>query len=178
MISSLKAVSHRIMRSAIILIFLSLCPLWSMTAAAQVVSLSATAISFGTVTVGTTSTRLVSISNTGTSNLRITAIAATGDFHSNNCANSTILPQGSCSVRVSFTPATTVSSTGSLAITDNASNSPQVVSLSGPGIASVTLSSPSLTFPNQAVGTTSAAKTVSLMNKQTLPLTIASVTAT
>jgi hypothetical protein len=154
------------------------CLLWVEPAMGQIANLSTSAISFGNVAVGATSSRNLSITNTGTTSLVITSIAGTGNFQSSNCASATITPNGSCTVSVSFSPPSTGSNTGSLTITDNASNSPQVVSLSGTGVPAVTFSPPSLMFPNQATGTASVAENISVINEQTVPLNITSVTTT
>ena len=61
--------------------------------------------------------------------------------------------------------------TGTITITDNATDSPQVVPLTGNG-ADITLSPTSLPFGTQAVGTISAAQTVTLTNAGTVALTI------
>src|SRR5215472_15391224 len=161
-----------------VLLLCSGCVFWTIAAQAQNVSLSATSISFGNVVVGATSTRNLSITNTGSSNLVIASITTTANYQWSNCGTATIAPNGSCSVSVSFAPTTTGSRNGSLTITDNASNSPQVVSLSGSGIQPVTLSPTGLQFPNQAVGTTSLAKTITLTNSQSVALNITSITTT
>ena len=146
------------------------------TARAQVGSLSATTITFGNVGVGASAVRNLQISNTGTSNLIITSITTSGNFQWSNCGSAAIVPNGNCTVSVSFTPLTTGSSTGSLTITGNASNSPQVVSLSGTGVLAVTFSPASLTFSNQAINTTSVTKTITLVNNQAVALNITSIT--
>jgi hypothetical protein len=61
---------------------------------------------------------------------------------------------------------------GTLTVTDDASSSPQTVSLSGTGIVPVALSAGTLSFGNQTVGTSSSAKNVTLKNNQTIPLSI------
>ena len=152
--------------------------LWSESAVAQVASLSPTSLTYGNVALGSASSLNLKITNTGASNLIITAITVTGPYQSANCGSATITPNGSCTVSVTFTPTTTGSATGTLTITDNASNSPQVVNLSGNGVPAVSFSPPSLTFPNQAVGTASPAKNISIVNNQTVPLTNVSVTTT
>jgi trimeric autotransporter adhesin len=81
----------------------------------------------------------------------------------------------SCSIPVVFTPSATGSRTSSLIVTDNASNSPQSIALTGNGVPPVTLSVSTLGFGNQAEGSTSAAKTVTLKNVQTIPLTISGI---
>jgi hypothetical protein len=66
-----------------------------------------------------------------------------------------------------------------VSITDNASGSPQSVSLSGTGTAAlVSLSPTSLAFGSQSVGVTSAAQTVTLSNTGTAALSITSLALT
>jgi hypothetical protein len=66
-----------------------------------------------------------------------------------------------------------------MSITDNASGSPQSVSLSGTGTAAaVSLSPTSLAFGNQSVGVTSTAQTVTLSNAGNAPLSITSLALT
>ena len=62
-------------------------------------------------------------------------------------------------------------SDGTLTLTDNASSSPQVVPLSDTGAEAATLTPTRATCASQAVGTTSAAKTFTLTNNQSAPLT-------
>ena len=81
----------------------------------------------------------------------------------------------SCSVNISFTPQTSSSVTGAFTITDNASGSPQSVPLTGTTPAAVALSPSSLTFSSQAIGTTSAAQTVTLTNTGGTSLSISSI---
>jgi hypothetical protein len=64
----------------------------------------------------------------------------------------------------------------SVNITDNASGSPQTVSLSGTGTApSASVSPPSLAFGSQAMDITSTAQTVTLSNTGNAPLSISSL---
>jgi len=173
-----KLMNRRAMKVAITLISLSLCSLWSTTAVAQTVKLSATTVTFGNVVVGLTSTHGLTVTNTGTSNLVISSVSATGSFQSNNCSNPTVPPNGTCTLSITFAPTTSGSSTGTLSINDNASNSPQTVSLSGTGVLGVSLNSTTLQFPTQGIGSTSPALTTTLLNNEPTALTITSVTAT
>ena len=146
---------------------------------AQTVRLSATGLAFGNVALNNTSTKTLTISNKGTANLVISDIATTnGSFGWANCSGATITPNSSCTVNVTFTPTVTGSASGTLSITDNASNSPQSVTLSGTGVQPVTVTPASLTFASQVVGTTSAAKSVTLTNYQSIALNVSSVSAT
>jgi hypothetical protein len=85
----------------------------------------------------------VTLTNSGTGPLSISSITTSGDFaQSNNCP-STLGASLSCSIQVTFTPTATGSRTGTLSVTDNATGSPQSVSLSGTGI-------PNTSGPNAA----------------------------
>jgi len=164
---------------AIMLFSLASCTLWVGTAAGQVVTLSNATILFGNVAVGATSTRTLTITNSGTSNLVITSITATGNFHTANCANATVQPRANCVVSVSFTPRVPESSEGSLSIPDNATGSPQTVSLSGTGTAPiVSLSPASLAFGNVPADTTSTSQVVTLSNTGNAALSLTSSTFT
>jgi Cep192 domain 4/Purple acid Phosphatase, N-terminal domain/Calcineurin-like phosphoesterase len=98
------------------------------------VSLSPTSLSFSRTRVGSTSSsKSVTLKNTGTSVLNISSIATSGDFSQTNTCGSSRNPGQSCTIRVTFSPTASGTRTGSLTVTDNASNSPQSVSLSGTG---------------------------------------------
>ena len=151
------------------------------------VGLSATTLAFGGQTVGMPSAiKSVTISNTGTANLVLGTITTTGsnaaDFAANKCSGSTLIPNASCTVDVTFTPAALNARTATLSIASNASGSPHGVALSGNGVAApaaaVTLSPASLAFGNQTVGTTSAQKTISLTNSGSAALGISSIVTT
>jgi len=145
---------------------------------AQSVSLSTTSLRFGNVVVGTTSARkTVTLTNTGNASLLISSITASGDFAETNTCGSSVAAGAKCAIKVTFTPTTAGSRTGTLTIADNASNSPQTVQLSGTGVLPVTLSPTSLSFGAQPVGTSSAAQSVTLTNNQSATLTITSIAA-
>jgi uncharacterized protein YjdB len=144
-------------------------------------ALSASSLSFGNQLVNTTSaTKVLTLQNNQTVPLTITGISTSGDFaQTSNCPLSpnTLLAKLSCTISVTFTPTVLGARTGTLTVSDNASNSPQTAQLTGTGTAPVTLSPASLTFASQGIGTTSAGKSVSLKNNQTVPLTIPMISA-
>src|SRR5207249_2691745 len=125
----------------------------------------------------------VTFSNTSNGTVSISSIAfsggASGDFaETNNCGGS-VAAGSSCTINVTFTPSATGTRSSQLAITDNASGSPQQVSVSGTGTApGVQLSPTSLNFGNQAVNTTGAPQTVTLTNSGSSALTISSISIT
>jgi len=99
--------------------------------------LSVSSLSFGTVKVGQNSTKTVVLSSVGDTPLNISniMISGSGDFTlspMNPCPAS--MPKNtSCTIGVQFAPSAKQSRSGTLKITDNASSSPQTVSLSGKG---------------------------------------------
>ncbi|MGD0921624.1 MAG: choice-of-anchor D domain-containing protein [Terriglobia bacterium] len=135
-------------------------------------TLSSTSLDFGNQPLDVTSAaQTVTVSNSGVGALTILGITVTGDFAvTNNCG--TRLAQGAqCEVSVTFDPTNPGTLFGILTITDNAADSPQIISLSGTGIPpTVTLSTTSLTFGNQKVWTTSPPQTVTLTNNGPGPL--------
>jgi Abnormal spindle-like microcephaly-assoc'd, ASPM-SPD-2-Hydin len=93
----------------------------------------------------------------------------------NNCP-ATLAAGVNCAISVTFTPQTSGAVNGTLTITDNASGSPQGVSVAGSGaVAAPTLSPTSLSFGTQDVRTTSGSKTVKLTANSPGPLTISSI---
>src|SRR6267378_481844 len=109
------------------------------------VGLAPTSLTFGSQLLNTTSAaQTVTLTNTGTGPLTIVSIAASGDFAETSTGTSACpatLPatagSNTCTISVTFTPTVTGPRTGTLTITDNASNSPQTVPLTGTGTAPV-----------------------------------------
>jgi hypothetical protein len=101
------------------------------------VSLSPSALSFGTVGVGTPSAaKAVTVTNTGDAALTISDATVTGaDFALGDdmCGGHTVAAGASCTTAVTFTPAAAGARDGQLAFTDDASGSPHTVTLSGIG---------------------------------------------
>jgi hypothetical protein len=110
------------------------------------VTLSSTSLAFGSQPVDTTSSaQTVTLTNVGSAALSITSFAITGTNASNfvevgNTCGSSVAAGGACTVAVTYTPSAAGSSSAALTIEDNASGSPQSVSLSGTGIHDVILS--------------------------------------
>jgi P pilus assembly chaperone PapD len=122
---------------------------------------------FGDQTVGTPSTaKTVTLSNSGTAAYAIQSIAADGDFAAtNDCNGSVAATNGSCNIQVTFTPTQAGARTGTLTVTP-ATGTPLTLDLSGTGIAATVdvVFGSFDPFASQVVGTTSAAKTVTLTN--------------
>jgi len=148
-------------------------------ATAPVVSLSSSSLAFGNQQVGTTSApQTVTLNNTGTGQLDVTSVIASGEFTETNTCGSPVATGANCAVTVTFAPTASGSLAGTLTVTDNAPGSPQTVSLTGIGIeALASLSTTSLSFSGELVGVASAAQAVTLANKGNEALTIKSITA-
>jgi hypothetical protein len=98
-------------------------------------SASPTSLSFGDVTIGSSSSLPVVLTNTGTASLTLSQAATTGAGFSVSgfTANSSLAAGQTTSLTVTFDPSSTGSVTGNLSVTSTASNSPTVVSLSATG---------------------------------------------
>jgi len=153
------------------------------------VSLSTASLSFGNVTVGSTSAAMtITVTNNQSSSLSFTNLTFNGPFVLDTSAvttcpiaagtiNGPLAAVSSCVIGIDFQPtATGATSGGEVAIHDNANNSPQVVTLSGAGVVPVAASPTILSFGNEAVGSTSAAKTITVTNNQSSSLSFTNLT--
>ncbi len=140
------------------------------------VTLSPTSLIFSGQLLNTTSAgKAVMLTNSGTAGLTITSITASGNFGaSSNCpiSPSTLAAAAHCTITATFKPSVSGSVSGEVTILDSAGGSPHLVNLSGTGLTAISLSPTSLIFGTIAVGTTSAAKTVTLTNNLSTALTI------
>jgi hypothetical protein len=135
------------------------------TGVAPTVSLTPTTLSFGGLPLGTPSVlRKITLSNSGFGSLNITSIASSGNYTETDTCGATVSPGGSCTINVLFTPWVPGALPGAITLTNNAAASPQVVSLSGTGLTPISLSPATVSFGDIAVGSTSAAQTVTLTN--------------
>jgi hypothetical protein len=145
-------------------------------------TVSPSTLSFGNQVLTTTSaSQPVTITNTGTTAITFTSIAASTQFGETDNCGTWLAASASCTVNVTFTPTTTGTQAGTLTLTDSDPSSPQTVSLSGTGIAGTpqaTLNPTTVVFGNQIVSTTSSAQVVALSNPGTAALAITSVTLT
>jgi hypothetical protein len=102
------------------------------------VSISPGSLTFAALGVGQSSAaQTLTVSNMGGAALSITAITANGDFSvpaAGNTCGDTVMPGGSCTVQVEFTPTVGGTRAGSVSFADNAAGSPQTVALAGVGV--------------------------------------------
>ncbi len=142
------------------------------------VTLSPTSLTFPTQVVFTASkAQTVTLTNTGLGTLSITNISVSSPFSQTNTCGTSVAAGASCTLTLIFRPAKIGTQTGSLSITDNATASPQKLGLIGIGTY-VQLAPTSLNFGNQPVGTKSASKKITLSNKGSVSVSIASIAVT
>lgn len=140
-----------------------------------VASVTPATLSFSNIFGTTSAVRKVTLNNTGDGPMQIASIAVAAPFGQTNTCGTGLSPGASCTISVSFTPAVLGAVSGTLTITDDAGT--QSVGLTGTGTAPVTLSSSILNFGKVTVGSTSAAKTVTVTNRQSVPLNFSGISA-
>ena len=126
----------------------------------------------------TSAAQTITIANFGGSPLNGLNLSAGGGFSETNDCPMALSAGSSCTVSVAFTPQAVGPVTGALMVTDDSGNlgSTQAVPLDGTGTTPGTSVTPAtLSFPSQAVGTTSTAKNITLQSTGTGPLQVTSI---
>lgn len=138
-------------------------------AAQPAVSWSPGSLDFGTVPLGSSASRNLSLSNSGSSTLTVNALSVSPATYtlSHNCPGSLAAGAG-CSLSIRYSPDRSGSSSGVLTLQSNAATSPDTLALSGAGIAAVGQlgwqPSAGLSYPDTAVGSASASQIATLSN--------------
>jgi hypothetical protein len=157
------------------------------SAPAPTANVAPSAVNFGSQSVGSTSgPQTVSLNNTGSLPLQVSSISMSGPNSAEfKITSGTTCPvsggsvgiAGLCGLNVAFAPASTCSKAALISFIDNASNSPQNVTLSGTGInsPSLTISSSSVAFQAQTLNVASGASTVTLSNADSMAIQISSI---
>jgi len=147
-------------------------------------ALSATSLSFGHVTVSSSSlAQGATVSNNTTGEITVNGITVSGPFTSaGNSLPVTLNPGESLTFHVIFKPNASGAASGSLTINSTAENSPSVVILTGTGISTPTLgnlaiSPTSLSFGTEPVSSSSPAQSILISNNGAGSITISSVGA-
>jgi hypothetical protein len=144
------------------------------------------ALAFPTTTANTTSSPLTAtLTNTGNATLNIASIAIAGanpsDFAiatGTNACGTTLAASATCSIYVTFKPASAQAYSATLTVTDNATPTTQTASLSGTGIAALTpvaTITSTLTFPSTTAGTTTSPLAATLTNTGNATLNITGI---
>ena len=145
------------------------------------VTLSSSSISFGSVLTGSRATaKPVTLTNNQSVALTGINVSISGSsaYTQVNTCGSSLAAGGKCTITVTFAPTTTGAQTGTVNITDSASNSPQTIALMGSGMLPMSLNPGSLTFSKQKVGTTSAPRSITVTNHEKVTVTFDSITIT
>ena len=147
------------------------------------VSVSPASLTFASTAVGFASAaQVVTVKNTGTTAVNLSSETITGTnassfLKSATTCSASLAAGASCTVSIEFKPASAGSLTASLSIADNASGSPQLVSLAGTGTsgaATFTFSPASMTFPATSLNATSAAQVLTITNTSSIAATVSS----
>ena len=137
------------------------------------VTLSPTTLTFSSGVGIASAPQSVTVTNSGTGALSLTGFSTSNSaFTQNTNCGSSLAAGNTCTVVVIFTPTAIGAAAGTLSISDNASDSPQTVALSGTG-SSTYVSPTSLTFSG-----VSGAQVVTLTNANSSAITVTSITAT
>ena len=149
------------------------------------VSLNPPALTFPATLEGVDATPLsITLTNTGAAALTVTGVTIGGtnptSFSETNTCTS-VAASATCAITVTFKPAAAGALSAVLSIADNASDTPQTVTLNGTGttpLPAVTLSPTQLTFPATNVGSSAPVQVVTLKNTGSASLTISGMTIT
>ena len=136
------------------------------------------AVSFGSVVVGSSGSASVNLSNTGSASVTISGASATGAGFTmiGSPAGQTIQPGQSISFTAQFSPTAVGSASGSISISSNASNSPMTIALAGLGTQPGLAASPTaVNFKGVVVGG-SATASINLSNSGTAAVTVSQAT--
>lgn len=155
-----------------------------------VIGVSPTTLSFSQTINTTSAAQTVTVSNTGNAPLVLSAVQLTGAQAAEyqiaagtTCvAGGSVAANGSCVVKLSFTPTVVGARTATLGLTHNATGSPSSVALNGSGTAApqpaISLNATTLSFNAQPLGSTSAPQSVTVTNSGSAPLTFSALTLT
>jgi hypothetical protein len=140
-------------------------------------TLSSTAVDFGSVAVGSQGSTSVTLTSSGTAAVVIQSLAVSGDAFSTGKLQLplTLAPGQQIALPLTFAPLTAGAQQGEINLTDNATGSPSALSLTGTGTTSASLSVPaSVDFGDVTVGS-SGSKTITLVSNGSAPVTIKSI---
>ncbi|MGD0443751.1 MAG: choice-of-anchor D domain-containing protein [Edaphobacter sp.] len=156
-------------------------------APASQATLTPVSLTFATTSIGSTAAaQSIVLSNPGNATLNISNIAIAGtnpnSFSETDNCDVSLLPNASCAVQVTFSPAASGSLTATLSVADDAAGSPQTASLTGTGTIAqapqAVFSPSSVSFLNTTIGSTSAPQTITLSNPGAMPLNLTAVAVT
>src|ERR1700678_1794037 len=145
------------------------------------IDVSPTNVTFGSITVGQSASKTLTITNTGTQSLTVSGVSVAGSgFTMKPVAVPVVLDAGqSASVSMTFTAAASGAASGKIIISSDAPNSPVIVALNATGVSTssaLTVTPSSVSFGGVTVGTEST-QSIQLTNSGSSSMTISAVSA-
>jgi hypothetical protein len=141
-------------------------------------AMSPTSVAFGNVNVGSSSSKTVTLTNSGTAAVNITAATITGSGYTMTLKPMSINAGANATFTATYAPTTAGSVSGSISITSNAAGSPATIALSGTGMQAQTTATPSsVAFGTVTDGTTDSVPIV-LKNNGNTTLTFSQISVT
>jgi len=142
------------------------------------ITLSPTSLTFPTQVVYTTSAaQVVTLKNASLGIATLKSITVTGPFGLTKSCGPYVNPGGGCTFSVTLKPKSIGALTGSLTVTDNSTNGPHTVTLTGTGTY-VRLTPTSINFGNQPRGTKSLPVQITMNNQGSVAVAITSIAVT
>jgi len=141
---------------------------------------SPTSVSFGSLALKSSLTKAVVVTNSGTANVTISGVSATGTGFSLTPVTTPVTLGAGKTLTLSarFTPTVTGAASGNIAVTSNASNPSLNIALSGTGTSTtagtLAASPTSVAFGNVTVGS-NLAKSIAISNSGSSSVTVSSV---
>jgi hypothetical protein len=122
----------------------------------------------------TSAARTVTVTNTGTTALKISSMQTSGQFASSSTCGSGVAAGAKCEIKVTFSPKSQGEKSGLITLHDSASSKPQIIELNGIGtVAGV--QPETLNFGTQVVGSKSAPQPVTLTNTGSAAISITEI---
>jgi hypothetical protein len=130
------------------------------------VTLNPLSLTLGSVIVGSNATKTTTLTNAGKALPVIIAVGDKVDYSETNTCGSVVPAGGSCVITVTFAPQFTGTLNSTLSVTDADPSSPQLVALTGTGLADITTitSTPSTLNYGNVVWGLNSTKTVIVKN--------------
>jgi hypothetical protein len=148
------------------------------TSATRLLSANPSSVAFGNVVVGKSGLHALILTNSGNSAVRISQVTTVGTgFKASGLVLPFTLAAGQhVALNITFTPATTGSFTGSVAVVSNVTNPPATISLSGKGVQpKISVVPSSVSFGSVPVGVTNT-QTLTLSNPGSADLSVTQAT--
>ncbi len=147
------------------------------TGTGGVLNLTPSTLTFSTQLIGTSSpSQPATLTNVSAAAVSITNIATSSHYSQTNNCPASLASAASCIINVVFQPTAQGTQKGTLTVS-NSATSPVTVALTGVGTV-MSLSPSSVSFGNQAVGTSSPAQGVTIKNVGTAAVTITKISIT